>query len=214
MTGGADSSEPPFEVVASERPFSGHVVTARVDRVRDPEGREVLREVIEHPGAVAAVVTDTDGRILLVEQWRQAMGRRMLEIPAGKYDVHGEGVESALRRELAEELGVHGGTLTWLASFATTPGWSDEVVDLFLVYGVTPIDGERPATDWEERGMEVVALELDEAVRRGTGPEIGDGKTLAAIGLYGLLKAGRWAPDPSHRPPPDAPALRAATRPP
>jgi ADP-ribose pyrophosphatase len=210
------SSEPasPFEVLASERPFSGHVVTVRVDRVRDPDGRQAAREVIEHPGAVAALVTDTGGRILLVEQWRQAMGRRMLEIPAGKYDVAGEGVETTLRRELAEELGVEGGRLTWLTSFATTPGWSDEVVDLFLVEGVEPLRGERPAGDWEERGLEVVAVDLDEAVRLSTGPRIGDGKTLVALGLYGLLRAGRWTPDLRHRPPPDAPARRAATRPP
>ena len=210
------SSEPapPFEVLASERPFEGHVVTVRVDRVRDPDGRQASREVIEHPGAVAALVTDTDGRILLVEQWRQAMGRRMLEIPAGKYDVAGEQVETALRRELAEELGVEGGSLTWLTSFATTPGWSDEVVDLFLVDGVQPIRGERPSADWEERGLAVVAVDFEEAVRLSTGPTVGDGKTLVALGLYGLLQAGRWAPDPGHQPPPDAPARRAATRPP
>jgi ADP-ribose pyrophosphatase len=228
---GSDSSEPaaafqasqasqapqasgsPFEVLASERPFRGHVVTVRVDRIRDPEGHEASREVVEHPGAVAALVTDADGRILLVEQWRQAMGRRVLEIPAGKYDVEGEPVETALRRELAEELGVEGGTLTWLASFATTPGWSDEIVDLFLVEGVRPIKGERPAADWEERGLEVVAVDFDEAVRRTTGPEPSDAKTLVALGLYDLLKAGRWAPDPANRPPPDAAARRAAARP-
>jgi 8-oxo-dGTP pyrophosphatase MutT (NUDIX family) len=205
---------PPFEVLASDRPFEGHVVTVRVDRVRDPDGRQASREVIEHPGAVAALVTDTAGRILLVEQWRQAMGRRMLEIPAGKYDVAGEPVETALRRELAEELGVEGGSLTWLTSFATTPGWSDEVVDLFLVEGVEPIRGERPPADWEERGLTVVAVGFEEAVRLSTGPRVGDGKTLVALGLYGLRQAGRWGPDPGHRPPPDAPARRAATRPP
>jgi 8-oxo-dGTP pyrophosphatase MutT (NUDIX family) len=205
--------DPPFETLASERPFSGHVVTVRVDRVRDPDGRTAAREVIEHPGAVAALAVDTAGRILLVEQWRQAMGRRMLEIPAGKYDVAGEDVQTALRRELAEELGVEGGRLTWLTSFATTPGWSDEVVDLFLVEDVEPLRGERPAGDWEERGLEVVAVDLEEAVRLSTGPRVGDGKTLVALGLYGLLKAGRWAPDPRHRPPPDAPARRAAARP-
>jgi ADP-ribose pyrophosphatase len=203
----------PFEVVASERPFKGHVVTLRVDRIRDGGGREADREVVEHPGAVAALVTDTAGKLLLVEQWRQAMGRRVLEIPAGKYDVDGEPVERALRRELAEELGVEGGRLRWLASFATTPGWSDEVCDLFLVEGVTPIRGQRPEGDWEEQGLTVVAVDLDEALRLCAGERVGDAKTLVALGLYGHLLAGRWAPDERHRPAPDAPARRAARRP-
>ena len=207
------SGPSPFEVVASERPFKGHVVTLRVDRIRDSGGREGSREVVEHPGAVAALVTDTDGRLLLVEQWRQAMGRRMLEIPAGKYDVDGEPVETALRRELAEELGVEGGRLRWLASFATTPGWSDEVCDLFLVEGVTQIAGQRPEGDWEEQDLTVVEVDLDEALRRCTGDHLGDAKTLVALGLYGHLLAGRWAPDERHRPGPDAPAGRAARRP-
>jgi 8-oxo-dGTP pyrophosphatase MutT (NUDIX family) len=206
------SAGAPFEVRSSERVFAGHVVSVRVDQVRDPDGREATREVVEHPGAVAGLVVDDDGRILLVDQWRQALGRRVLEIPAGKYDVDGETVEAALRRELAEELGVEGGRLTWLTTFATTPGWSDELVDLFLVQGARPIEGERPPGDWEEAGLEVVAVDFDEALRRSTGERAGDGKTLVALGLYGLLRAGVWAPDPAGAPPPDAPARRAAAR--
>jgi ADP-ribose pyrophosphatase len=161
---------------------------------------------------VAALVVDDDGRVVLVDQWRHAVGSRLLEIAAGKYDVDGEAVEDALRRELAEELGVEGGTLTFLASFYTTPGWSDEVLDLYLAEGVKPIEGEAPHADWEEQGMEVVRLPFEEALRRATGPP-GDAKTLVALGLYGLKLAGTWTPDPADRPTPDAPARRAAARP-
>ena len=166
----------------------------------------------EHPGAVAALVVDEAGRMLLVDQWRHAVGGRLLEIAAGTYDVDGEAVEQTLRRELAEELQVEGGTLTWLASFYTTPGWSDEVLDLYLAEGVTPIEGERFAADWEEQGIEVVRLPYEEALRRAAGPP-GDAKTLVALGLYGLKLAGTWTPDQADRPPPDAPARRAARRP-
>jgi len=204
----------PFEVLDSERPFRGHLVGVRVDRVRGPDGRLATREVIEHPGAVAALVLDDAGRVLLVEQWRQPLARRTLEIPAGKYDLRGEPVEVTLRRELAEELGVEGGRLTWLATFATTPGWSDELVDLFLVEGARPIAGPRPPGDWEEAGLEVVAVGFDEAVRLAAGGGVGDSKTLVALGLYTLLREGAWAPDPARRPAPDAPARRAAARPP
>jgi 8-oxo-dGTP pyrophosphatase MutT (NUDIX family) len=203
---------PPFRVVESRRPFEGRVVTVRTDRITGDDGRTDEREVVEHTGAVAALVVDDGGLMVLVEQWRHAVGARLLEIAAGKYDVAGETVEDALRRELAEELGVEGGTLTFMASFYTTPGWSDEVLDLYLSEGATPIEGGGPAADWEEQGIEVVRLPFEEAVRRAAGPP-GDAKTLVALGLYGLKLAGTWAPDQADRPPPDAPARRAARRP-
>jgi 8-oxo-dGTP pyrophosphatase MutT (NUDIX family) len=200
-SGGWEAPEdqgPPFRVVDSRRPFEGKVVTVRIDRIADDQGRTGEREVVEHNGAVAALVIDADGLVVLVEQWRHAVGARVLEV--------------ALRRELAEELGVEGGSLTWLASFYTTPGWSDEVLDLYLSEGATPIQGDTPAGDWEEQGIEVVRLPFEEAVRRAAGPP-GDAKTLVALGLYGLKLSGSWAPDPASQPPPDAPARRAAHRP-
>ena len=203
---------PPFRILESRRPFKGKVVTVRTDRIVDQDGRTGEREVAEHNGAVAALVVDDDGQLLLVDQWRHAVGARVLEIAAGKYDVHGEAVEDALRRELAEELRVGGGTLTFLASFYTTPGWSDEVLDLYLAEGVKPIEGEAPLADWEEQGIEVVRLPFEEALRRAAGPP-GDAKTLVALGLYGLKLTGTWTPDQADRPPPDAPARRAAARP-
>jgi 8-oxo-dGDP phosphatase len=203
---------PPFRTLETSRPFRGKVLTVRTDRIVDDNGRTGEREVIEHNGAVAALVVDDNGQVVLVDQWRHAVGARLLEVAAGKYDVGGETVEDALRRELAEELGVEGGTLTFLASFYTTPGWSDEVLDLYLAEGVTPISGDLPATDWEEQGIEIVRLPFEEALARAAGPP-GDAKTLVALGLYGLKLAGTWAPDQADRPPPDAPARRAARRP-
>jgi 8-oxo-dGTP pyrophosphatase MutT (NUDIX family) len=205
-------TSPPFRVVDRRRPFEGKVFTVRTDRIADEDGRTGEREVVEHNGAVAALVVDDDGQVLLVDQWRHAVGARVLEVAAGKYDVRGETVEETLRRELAEELGVEGGTLTWLASLWTTPGWSDEVLDLYLAEGVTPIEGERFAADWEEQGIEVLRLPFSEALRRAAGPP-GDAKTMVALGLYGLRLAGTWTPDQADRPPPDAPARRAARRP-
>jgi 8-oxo-dGTP pyrophosphatase MutT (NUDIX family) len=209
---GAD--EPPFRVLERSRPFHGHVVTLRVDRIEGDDGRGGTREVVEHPGAVAALVIDHEGKLLLVDQWRHAIGGRLVEIAAGKYDVSGEHVEDALRRELAEELRVEGGTVTWLTSFYTTPGWSDEVVDLFLAEGVRPIPANAPPGDWEEAGLEVVRLDYHDALDLATHKPPGDSKTLVALALYGLKLAGLWSPDDSRRPPPDAPQRRAAQRPP
>lgn len=211
MTG--DQAGPGFRVVGSERPFTGRLVSVRVDRVVHDDGRESTREVVEHPGAVAALAVDEAGLILLVEQWRHPAGRRLLEVAAGAYDVQGEPVTETLRRELAEELRVEGGTLTWLTSFHTTPGWSDEVVDLYLAEGVRPVQGTSAPGDWEEAGIRVVALPFEEAVRRVAGNPPGDAKTLVALGLYGLVRAGTWAPGLAGAPAPDAPARRAAARP-
>ena len=204
--------DPPFRVLDSSRPFKGKVVTVRIDRIVDDDGQTGEREVVEHNGAVAALVVDDDGQVVLVDQWRHAVGARVLEVAAGKYDVDGETVEDALRRELAEELGVEGGTLTFLATFYTTPGWSDEIVDLYLVEGARPIAGTPPARDWEEAGLEVVRVPYEEALELATRRPPGDSKTLVALGLYGLKLAGTWAPDPAGRPPPDAPRRRATAR--
>jgi 8-oxo-dGTP pyrophosphatase MutT (NUDIX family) len=208
------AAEPPFRVLERSRPFRGHVVDVRVDRIASPDGRTGTREVVEHPGAVAALAVDEQGQVLLVDQWRHAIGARLLEIAAGKYDVKGELVEDALRRELGEELRVEGGTLTWMTTFYTTPGWSDEVVDLFLAEGVRPIEGRAPEGDWEEAGLRVVRLQYEEALAVATARPPGDSQTLVALALYGLKRAGRWAPDPAGRPAPDAPAKRVANRPP
>ncbi len=170
-------------------------------------------QVLERSRPFHGHVIDQAGAVLLVDQWRHAIGGRLIEIPAGKYDVSGEYVEDALRRELAEELRVEGGTLTWLTTFYTTPGWSDEVVDLFLAEGVHPIDGDGPEADWEEAGMEVVRLSYEEALTLASARPPGDSKTLVALGLYGLRRAGLWSPDPSSEPPPDAPRRRAESRP-
>ena len=205
-------TEPPFRIVDSRRPFEGKVATVRVDRIVDADGQTGEREVVEHNGAVGALVVDDDGMVVLVDQWRHAVGARVLEIAAGKYDVQGEAVEDALRRELAEELRVEGGTLTFLASFYTTPGWRDEGLALSRAAGATPSAGDAPAADWEEQGIEVVRLPFEEALREATGPP-GDAKTLVALGLYGLRRAGLWKPDQADRPPSDAPARRAARRP-
>ena len=181
------TAEPPFQILGRSRPFRGHVVDVRVDRIAGPDGRTATREVVEHPGAVAALAVDEEGTVLLVDQWRQAVGARLVEIPAGKYDVQGELVEDALRRELAEELRVEGGTLTWLVTFYTSPGWCDEVVDLYLAEGVRPIDGRVPEADWEEAGLRVVRLAYEEALALATTRPPGDSKTLVAL----ALKIGR-----------------------
>jgi len=214
--GPAATPEPPYHHLDHTRPFQGRLLAVRVDHLAGPDGDTTTREVVEARGAVAGLAVDEQGRVLLVEQWRNAAGARLVEVAAGQYDVDGEPVEVALRRELAEELGVEGGTATWLASVYTTPGWSDEVVDVFLVEGVRPLSAQARdrlgEAEWEEAELRVLRLGLEEAMVLAATPP-GDAKTLLALALYGLKRAGAWTPDPAGQPEPDAPARRAAARP-
>jgi ADP-ribose pyrophosphatase len=212
--GTAQPTGPPYRALDHARPYQGKLLTVRVDRLAGPGG-STTREVVEAHGAVAGLAVDEQGRVLLVEQWRNAAGARLVEVAAGQYDVSGEPVEAALHRELAEELRVEGGAVTWLASVYTTPGWSDEVCDLFLVEGVRPLHDRVPGGDWgqwEEADLRVLRLGFEEALALAATPP-GDAKTLLALALYGLMRAGVWTPDQAGRPLPDAPARRAARRP-
>ena len=91
------------EVIESRSPYRGSFFSVQVDRIRLPNGREATREIVRHPGA-AAVVPLKDGAVLLVRQNRHAVGSDLLEIPAGKLDVPGEGPADCARRELKEIL--------------------------------------------------------------------------------------------------------------
>src|SRR6478735_6983242 len=95
---------PHEETLRSERGFDGKLLHVRVDHVRLPSGRESVREVVEHPGAVAIVAVTERGEVILIRQWRHAAGAELLEIPAGTRET-GEAPETTAGRELIEETG-------------------------------------------------------------------------------------------------------------
>ena len=171
-------------VLGSERVFAGKLLTVRVDRVALPGGRETAREIVEHPGAVGIVPLLPDGRVVLVRQYRHAVGRALLEIPAGTRDQPGESAEAAAARELAEETGYRAASLTRLAAFYTAPGFCTEELTLFLATGLTA--GAPAAMDDEAIAVETVALDAVPALlARG---EIADAKTI--VGLLAAREAG------------------------
>lgn len=174
-------SERDFEQVGRpERLWEGRIVAVDevVFRFRE-DGREVTREVVRHPGAVATVPLEDD-HVWLVLQPRQAVGEPdMLEIPAGKLDHDGEAPEANAQRELAEEIGKRAERLELLKRFYTSCGVMDEEIHIFLATGLSDAEGEQ---DEDER-IEVVRWpldRLDEAIARSK-----DAKTI--IGLL-LLK--------------------------
>jgi ADP-ribose pyrophosphatase len=137
-----DDENPPFgETLSSQRGFDGAWIRVRVDEVRLPTGRVTTREIVEHPGSVAIVGVTSDGNVLLLRQSHHGIGRTLLGIPAGTLQP-GETPEACARRELTEETGYRAGRLTRLASYYTSPGYTDERMTIFHAADCEPAGGE------------------------------------------------------------------------
>jgi ADP-ribose pyrophosphatase len=165
----------------SERGFDGRLVHVRVDHVRLPSGRESVREVVEHPGAVAIAALTSDDQVILVRQWRHAVGEQLLEIPAGTREP-GEPAAETARRELIEETGYSPSTLTEIASVYSSAGYCTEQVTIFVAKDCTSIE----RSDDPDEGTEIVLIprhEIGRLIEPGT-EHIRDAKTL--IGLLFL----------------------------
>lgn len=160
----------------SETIFEGKILKLRVDTVQLPDGRETTREIIEHNGAVAMVPITESGEVILVRQYRRAPDEVLLEIPAGRLEP-GEPPEECARRELAEEIGQAPAELTRLCELYSAPGYSQEIMHLFLAKGLTA-QAKRPDSD---EFLEVVVVPLAEAVRMCREGKIRDVKTAAGI---------------------------------
>lgn len=164
------------ELIKSETAFQGRLLTLRIDTVRISNGFESTREVVVHPGAVAMVPLLDAEHVLFVRQWRTAAGRALLEIPAGTLEP-GEDPRDTAVRELQEEIGYRPQTLTHLCSVFLAPGYSSELIHIYLAEGLTP--AMLPHDDEEE--IEVVSLtwaEIDDWLARG---EFADAKTVSGL---------------------------------
>ena len=167
----------------SRRIYTGRVVRLDVDTVRFPDGSTGQLELIRHPGAAAIVpcASDPPGAdptILLIRQYRYATGGELWEIPAGTLDP-GEDPEVCARRELLEETGVTAARLQRLTSIWTTPGFTNEVIHLYLATGLTMGEPSRERDEF----IEVVPQPLSRVLALIRDGEIRDAKTVVAI-LY------------------------------
>lgn len=155
-------------------------VFVRLDRVslRAPDGTVHPRDVLRHPGGVAVLPVDA-GRVWLVRQYRVAVRRAVLEIPAGKRDVTGEPPLAAARRELQEELGMTATEWVSLGSLEPSPGYTDEVIHLFAASGI--VAGASQPQGIEEDEAEIVAMTLAEAMEAIDNGTITDAKTQIAL---------------------------------
>jgi ADP-ribose pyrophosphatase len=138
----ASPADPPQgETLSTRRGYDGAWIHVRVDRVRLPSGRITTRETVEHPGAVAIVGVTTDDMVLLLRQSHHTIGQTLLGLPAGTLEP-GESLEECARRELEEETAYRAGALSQLASYYTSPGYSDERLTIFRADGCMPAGGE------------------------------------------------------------------------
>lgn len=164
------------ELVSSKYVYRGSVLNLRLDTVRLPDGKESLREIAEHRGAVAIVPLDNKGRVTLVRQYRAAVGRELLEIPAGTLE-EGEAAETGAPRELKEETGLQARRWDTLVRFYGSPGVLTEEMVLFLARDLR--EGEMQLMDDED--IQPVKLLLSDALALIARGEIADAKTI--IGL-------------------------------
>jgi ADP-ribose pyrophosphatase len=163
--------------------YRGRVVTLNLETVTLPNGATIELEVVRHQGAAAAVPLTDDGNVLLIRQYRHAAGGHIYEIPAGKIDP-GEDPRDCAAREVEEEIGRRAASLVPMLSFYTTPGFTDEVIYLFLATGLTP--GTQSLE--HDEVLDVVEMPLEQAMRRIADGTIRDAKTI--IGLQAAYLAG------------------------
>jgi ADP-ribose pyrophosphatase len=167
------------QVVASERIFDGRMIGVRVDTLELPDGATHRREIVEYGVAVVLVPVDADGRLLMVRQYRHAVGAWLLELPAGGMDPHDASPEDAALRELREETG-HRGTLQRIGGMFLAPGYSEEYQHIFVARDLA----EDALTPDDDEDLLLERVPLQEALALIDGEQIRDAKSIAALLMY------------------------------
>jgi ADP-ribose pyrophosphatase len=176
-----------YEVVASEEIYTGRIISLRKDTVAMPGGGTSDREVVHHPGAVGIVALDDQDRVVMVRQYRHAVGEHLWELPAGLRDVDGEPPVDSARRELAEETQLAAERWSLLVSQHPSPGFCDELIQLYLAEGLTEV--ARPdgfVVEHEELDMTVERVPLADAVQW-----VFDGTIRNSLAVIGVLAAAQ-----------------------
>jgi ADP-ribose pyrophosphatase len=166
------------ELVSSRRVYEGRVVNLRVDTVRLPSGRITTREIVEHGGSVAIVALNDEDDVLLVNQFRSAVGEALLEIPAGTLEA-GEEAEACAMRELQEETGYAAQHLEQLHVFYASPGFCSERIRLYLATGLKPASLDIES----DESITLVTIPLSTALEMIASGDICDGKTILGLNI-------------------------------
>jgi 8-oxo-dGTP pyrophosphatase MutT (NUDIX family) len=176
-----------YRLLDRETVFEGPVVSLYRERIAMPGGGDGVRDIVRHPGAVAVVAVDDEDRVVLVRQYRQAFREHLWELPAGLRDADGEPPVETARRELAEEVRLAAGRWSLLATTYSSPGFSDEVVLVYLAEELTGTDlPEGFVVEHEEADMTVERVPLADAVQW-----VFDGRIRNSSAVVGILAAAQ-----------------------
>lgn len=177
------------EALSEDVVYEGSVVSVNRMRAKLPDGQVAERDIVRHPGAVAVVALDDEGRIALVRQWRSALGRVTVEIPAGKLKLGEDPLECA-KRELSEETGFCAQKMAYLTSIATAAGFCDEMIHIYMATGLT-FEGAHPDAD---EFLQVDLVEVSELIDAVLDGQIEDAKTVVGALAVDAI-ARRLTPD-------------------
>jgi ADP-ribose pyrophosphatase len=177
--------------ISSEVIRQGRILEFRVDTVEAADGHRSTRDIAAHPGGVCMVAIDDQDRVLLVRQWRHAIGGPLLEIPAGTLDREPdgsiEGHAAAAARELEEETGSRAGAWQYLGGFYTAPGFTSELMHLYLATELTSAHEGGLQPDEDER-LELYPIRFQDAVAMAERGEIRDAKSIVGLLLVSRLR--------------------------
>lgn len=165
--------------ISRETVFAGRVLDVAVEKHQMPDGRQSSFEIIRHPGGAAVLPVLPDGRVLLIRQFRPAIGEMIFEIPAGRLEP-GESAQECAGRELIEEVGYSSAQILPLGGFWSTVGFCDEYIHLFL--GLDLITAEQNLEPDEV--IDLCPMTFAEALQKVENGEILDSKTQLALLLY------------------------------
>jgi ADP-ribose pyrophosphatase len=192
-----------FTVLSTSDVYVGRILALRSDEVEMPGGGHATREVVEHHGAVAIVALDDDDQVTLIHQYRHPLGRRIWELPAGLIDHLGEDPVETAKRELVEEVGLAAEHWSVLVDVAASPGFTDEVVRVYLATGLSFVD--RELLGEEEADLVARKVPLAEAARMALAGEIVNGAAVGGILAAQAIRTAGIEPRPADAPWEDQP---------
>jgi ADP-ribose pyrophosphatase len=181
----------PTALTSSSVQFDGHVWNIRQDAF-DYNGAEIVREYVDHPGAVAILALDDQDRVLLIQQYRHPVRMREWELPAGLLDIDGEHALIGAQRELAEETDVVASEWNVLTEFYTSPGGSNEVIRIYLARGLSPATEAFDRTD-EEADMVTRWVSLDDAVDAALARRVQNPSLVVGVLAAAASRSRGWA---------------------